>query len=109
MEEIENHPVFGDLTSTKTVTIYFEGSKLPAREGQTVAAALMANGIYKFGHSRKLSQPRGMFCGNGRCQSCLVTIDGVEHVRSCRTLVRDGMIIQPCTSDPDVRRDHHEY
>lgn len=109
MEQIAHHPVFGDVTAAKTVMIYFADRPLPAREGQTVAAALMANGIYTFGRSRNLAQPRGMFCGNGRCQSCLMTIDGVEHVRSCRTLVREGMVVQPCSSDPDVGRDRHEY
>lgn len=92
----------------KLVTIYFEGASFLAREGQTVAAALMENGIYKFGQSRNLSQARGLYCAKGRCQSCLVTIDGVEHVRSCITLVRDGMIIKQSTGDLDVRRDSNE-
>jgi len=84
------------------VTIYFEGREFRAREGQTVAAALMANGIYKLGQSRNLSQARGLYCGSGRCQSCLMTIDGVEHVRSCITIVRDGMVIKQSIGDPDV-------
>lgn len=106
--EITNHPVLGVLPQGKTVTIYFEGKELKAREGQTVAAALMAKGVYKFGHSRNLSQPRGLYCANGRCQSCLMTIDSVEHVRTCITLVRDGMSIKLSTSDPDVRSNINE-
>jgi sarcosine oxidase, subunit alpha len=106
--DIVNHPVLGGLPEGRTVTIDFEGKKLSAREGQTIASALMANGVYTLGHSRKLSQPRGVYCGNGRCQSCLMTIDGVEHVRSCSTLVRDGMTVKQSTGDPDVRRDPHE-
>lgn len=105
--EITNHPVLGELPQTKTVTIYFEGNKLVAREGQTIASALIMNGIHKFGNSRKLSQARGLYCANGRCQSCLMTIDGIEHVRACSTLVKDGMIIEKNTGDPDVRRDLH--
>ena len=49
-----------------------------------------------------------MYCGNGRCQSCLVTIDGIERVRSCSTLVRDGMIIKPSTGNPDLTGDSHD-
>lgn len=106
MGEIVNHPVIGDLSQAETVLIYFEGDELLVRKGQTVAAALMANEIYRFGSSRKLNQPRGLYCGNGRCHSCLMTIDGVEHVRSCSTLVRDGMVITKSDCDPDVRRDY---
>lgn len=106
--EITNHPVYGQIEESKVVTIFLEGKPLPAREGQTVAAALMANGIYKLGHSRMSSQPRGLYCANGRCQSCLMTIDGVEHVRSCHTLVKDGMQIKQNTGDIDVRRSPHE-
>lgn len=106
--EIKNHPILGDLPKAKTVTIYFDETPVVAREGQTVASALMANGVYKLGHSRNSSQARGYYCGSGRCQSCLMTIDGVDHVRSCKTLVRDGMIVKQCTGDPDVRRDLHE-
>ena len=105
--EIVNHPVLGELPLSKTVTVYFEGKRLEVREGQTVASALIANGIYKFGNSRKLSQARGLYCANGRCQSCLMTIDGAEHVRACSTLVRDGMTMEKNTGDPDVRRNLH--
>ncbi len=105
--EIVNHPVLGELSQAKTVTLYFAGQPLTAREGQTVAAALMMNGIYKFGKSRKLLQARGLYCANGRCQSCLMTIDGVEHIRACSALVRDGMTVEENTGDPDIRRKPH--
>ncbi|MEN6414267.1 MAG: (2Fe-2S)-binding protein [Veillonellales bacterium] len=106
--EIVKHPVLGEMPKVKTVTIYFEGTPIVAREGQTVASALMSNGIYKLGHSRNSSQARGLYCGSGRCQSCLMSINGVDHVRSCKTLVREGMVVKQCTGDPDVRRDRHE-
>lgn len=105
--KISNHPVLGPLPEGKIVTIYFEGEALKAREGQTVAAALLENGVYKLGHSRNLSQARGLYCANGRCQSCLMTIDGVEHVKSCSTLVRDNMTVKHSAGDPEVRRDSH--
>ncbi|MBC8014348.1 MAG: (2Fe-2S)-binding protein [Sporomusaceae bacterium] len=102
--EILNHNILGEIPKVKTITIKFEGKSILARVGQTVASALMANDVHKLGHSRNLSQPRGVYCGNGRCQSCIMTIDGIENVRSCRTLVKEGMIVKRCTGDPDVRR-----
>ena len=101
--EILNHNVLGEMPKMKSIRINFEGQLMLVREGQTVAAALMANGVHKLGYNRKSSQPRGVYCGNGRCQSCIMTIDGLEHVRSCQTLVREGMSVKLCTSDPDVR------
>jgi sarcosine oxidase subunit alpha len=101
--DIIDHPILGKLTPKENVTIYFEGKKISVRDGLTVAAALIANGVYAFGHSRNLSQARGLYCANGRCQSCLLTIDGVERVRSCNILVRDGMIVKQSTRDPDLR------
>ncbi|WP_371378392.1 (2Fe-2S)-binding protein [Sporomusa aerivorans] len=106
--DIQQQTIFGERVPGRPVTIYFEGIRLSAREGQTVASALMAHGFYAFGHSRNLSQARGLYCGNGRCQSCLVTIDGIEHVKSCSTLVREGMMITKYAGDPDVRREMHE-
>jgi sarcosine oxidase subunit alpha len=106
--DITYHPVFGEMESEEKVTIEFEGRILSARKGQTVASALMANGIYKLGISRKLLQGRGMFCANGRCCSCFMTINRREHVRACMTLVEEGMKLQAKAGDPDVRRAEDE-
>lgn len=102
--EVVQHPILGQLPKARTVTIYFNGTPLLAREGQTVAAALMAHGIYKLGQSRTLSQARGLYCGSGRCQSCLMTINGVDHERSCRTLVKEGMVVTPNSDEQDGER-----
>ena len=105
--DITDHPILGKRSNEKLVTIAFEGKELKAWSGQTVASVLMANNIVRLGRSRKLLQPRGVFCGNGRCCSCFMTIDGREHVRSCMTPVAEGMQIRTNEGDPDVRRDPH--
>jgi predicted molibdopterin-dependent oxidoreductase YjgC len=70
--------------------IEVDGHSLPARPGQTVAAALMAAGrlILRYTDS---GAPRGLFCGMGVCFECLVTIDGVSGRRACMTPARPGM------------------
>ncbi|NWQ44603.1 (2Fe-2S)-binding protein [Bacillus sp. EB106-08-02-XG196] len=103
---IENHPVFGN-TLQEPVTIYFNDQPLKAYKQQSVAAALMANGVKKLGVSRKLVQPRGVFCSRGRCCSCYMTVNGEDHVRSCMTKVEDGMKIYPNLDDPKVRCHNH--
>ncbi|MCS0787556.1 (2Fe-2S)-binding protein [Cytobacillus firmus] len=104
---IEKHPVLGRQL-LKPVTIYFNDQPYKAYTQQSVAAALMANGIKKLGVSRKLVQSRGLFCSRGRCCSCYMTIDGEDHVRSCMTEVEDGMRIYPNMDDPEVRREIDE-
>lgn len=105
--DILDHPVLGKLPEDDKVEIYFEGEKLVVRSEQTVASALLGKGVYKLGNSRKLAQARGIFCGNGRCHSCLMVIDKVENVRACSTLVKEGMDIKLNSGDPDFRRDLH--
>ncbi|HLQ72366.1 MAG TPA: (2Fe-2S)-binding protein [Bacillota bacterium] len=94
----------GAADITHNVRFTFNGRKLHGKPGQTVAAALFLNGIKKLGVSRKLKQPRGMYCGSGRCCSCFVTVDGIDHVLSCMTLLENGMVVQSNDCDPDIRR-----
>ncbi|HLS08346.1 (2Fe-2S)-binding protein [Lentibacillus sp.] len=100
---IIDHPIL-EKDDRKVIQFYFNDEPLNAKAGQTIAAALMANGIKKLGVSRKLQQSRGLFCASGRCYSCFVTVDGLDHVLSCSTLVEDGMKVYSNLSDPEVRR-----
>lgn len=102
VEHLYHHPVFGELIEPD-VNIFYEGNLLKARRGQTVAAALLAHNIKKLGVSRKLNQPRGVYCNDGRCYSCYMTINGEEHIKACTTIVENGMEIKNCRNDPNVR------
>ncbi len=71
----------------------FDGRDVTARTGQSLAAALTEAG------QRVLRQTasggsRGMFCGMGVCQDCLVTVDGVPNRRACMTLAQSGQRVQ---------------
>lgn len=72
----------------------FEGRRLTAREGDTVAAALFANGVRVFGRSSKYHRPRGYRCGQGHCSACAMRVDGLPGVRTCVTAVRAGMTVE---------------
>lgn len=75
----------------------FEGEAVQARAGETVAAALAAHGLRAFRTTRTGAE-RGLFCGMGVCQDCLVEIDGVPGRRACMISVD-----RPLT----VRRQRH--
>ena len=58
---------------TATIAIDFEGSVVEARPGESLAAALTAHGVNAFRTTRTEAE-RGLFCGMGVCQDCLVKL-----------------------------------
>jgi NADPH-dependent 2,4-dienoyl-CoA reductase/sulfur reductase-like enzyme/Fe-S-cluster-containing hydrogenase component 2/bacterioferritin-associated ferredoxin len=70
-----------------------------ARAGETIAAALLANGVRTFGHHPYDQAPQGIFCANGQCAQCLVLAGG-RPVKACVTPVRTGMQIEPVEGRP---------
>lgn len=90
---IENHPILGKAPEPDTY-IFFDGKKIPAVTGEPVAAALLAAGVHTFRRTVKTGQPRGIFCGIGRCNDCKMIVDGVPNTRTCVTPVREGMEVR---------------
>jgi glycine/D-amino acid oxidase-like deaminating enzyme len=76
--------------ATAAIGILFEGARLPAIPGETVAATLMAHGVVAQSVARD-GAPRGFYCGMGVCHDCVVVVDGRRGQRACLTEVRDGM------------------
>ena len=81
----------GNIERGPAIRLEVDGQAIPAYEGETVAAALLASGRRVFRHAAPDDAPRGIFCGIGMCFECLVTVDGTHIVRACVTPVRDGM------------------
>jgi predicted molibdopterin-dependent oxidoreductase YjgC len=90
---VTKHPVLGAAAPGRLVTIWLDGERLSAVEGEPIAAALFAHGRRVLRHTPRHHEPRGVFCGIGRCTDCIMTVDGVPNVRTCVTPVRDGMVI----------------
>ena len=76
------------------VTIRFDGQAVAAREGDSVAAALLAAGHAVLRTTPVGGKPRGPWCMMGICFDCLVEIDGVPNMQACMIPVRDGMEVQ---------------
>jgi sarcosine oxidase subunit alpha len=75
------------------VNILVNGNQLPAYEGETVLAALIASGYKSLKRSAFLKKKRGALCGMGVCFECLVTIDGIPNKRACMCQVENKMEI----------------
>ncbi len=91
---IKNHPILGLQKERKKINIEVDGEKIEAYEGETIAAALWAAGIRDFRYTTKRKEPRGYFCGIGLCTDCKMIVNGVPNIRTCVTLVQDGMKIK---------------
>ena len=68
------------------IEICFEGRPVPAHPDESIAAALTRAGIRDLRLTRG-GAARGVFCGMGVCQDCLVTVDGIPNRRACMTKV----------------------
>ena len=72
----------------------FDGRPVPFRPGQSVGAALMAQGILSWRSTRFEGRPRGLFCGIGVCFDCLIEVDGRGNQRACRTAAVAGQRVR---------------
>lgn len=97
---IRQHPIL-PIPERKPVEFFWQGRKLEAASGETIAAALFANGERVFGHHHKDGSPLGIFCANGQCSQCMVLADGVP-VKACMELVREGAKIEPADGLPEL-------
>ncbi len=77
-----------------TVTLHLEGRPIAAREGDTLAIALLNAGVVQFRQTPVSGQPRAPLCLMGVCFDCLVEVDGRQNVQSCMTEVFEGMQVR---------------
>ena len=91
---ITDHPVLDEIADAASVTISFDGIEVLCREGEPIAAALLAAGFRILRTMPESESPRGGYCMVGRCSDCQVVVDGMAGVRSCMTPVRPGMVVQ---------------
>lgn len=91
---IAKHPILPEQTDVDQVTIYYNGTPIPAIKGEPIAATLMSAGIRVFRKTVKKHEPRGLFCAIGRCTDCMMVVDGKPNTRTCVTSVKDGMQVE---------------
>lgn len=95
MPDASNFTRLPEPDGAAMLTFEFKGVSVPAREGDTVAAALLAAGHSVFRATPVSGEARGPYCMMGVCFDCLVVIDGRPNRQACQVLVRDGMCVRP--------------
>lgn len=84
------------------VEFTFDGRPLTTRSGLTLAAALTDAGIRGFREGPG-DTPRGLFCGMGVCQDCLVEVDDRPNRRACMTKAESGMVVRTQPARPELK------
>ena len=81
----------------KTISLTIDGKGAQARDGDTVAAALLAAGIDHCRTTPVSGARRAPYCMMGVCFECLVTIDGIGNRQACLIPAREGMRVETQT------------
>jgi sarcosine oxidase subunit alpha len=87
------------------ITVELDGQSIPARDGEPVACSLVAAGETLFARSVKYHRPRGPYCFAAACSTCLMRVDGVPNVFTCRTPAREGMRLERQNAFPSAEVD----
>lgn len=84
-------PGAGRLTPAKTARFFFDGKSYSALEGDTVASALLANGVHLVGRSFKYHRPRGIVSAGAEEPNALVGVerDAARKQPNVRATVQD--------------------
>jgi len=81
----------GRLTPAKTARFSFDGKSFSGLEGDTLASALLANGVHLVGRSFKYHRPRGILSAGAEEPNALVSIerDAARKTPNVRATVQE--------------------
>ena len=100
----------GRLTPAKTARFTFDGKTYQALEGDTVASALLANGVHLVGRSFKYHRPRGILSAGPEEPNALIDVsrDAARRQPNVRAPVQevfDGMKVESQNRWPSLAFD----
>ena len=99
----------GRIDRTSTVAFRFDGRRYLGHPGDTLASALLANGVKVMGRSMKLHRPRGVLSAGVEEPNALFSVDwGSGKIPSIRATVMpalDGLVAQSQNCFPSVNFD----
>jgi ferredoxin len=82
-----------DSGDESSFSFSFDGEPVKARAGQSVAAALLSNGIRTL-RIDEAGNPKGILCGIGYCFECRCEIDDEADRRACMVEAKAGMRVR---------------
>jgi sarcosine oxidase subunit alpha len=101
---IKEHPHL-KVERGEAITFQFNGKSVTGYTGETIAAALYADGLRIFSRSFKYHRPRSLFCLAGHCSNCLMRVDGIPNVRICTVSLQPGRKVESQNAWPSLKFD----
>lgn len=99
----------GRIDRSKSIRFTFDGKAHSGHPGDTLASALLGNGITLFGRSFKYHRPRGVFAAGSDEPNALVTVLSGDvrepNVRATELEIFDGLVIQSQNRFPSLEHD----
>ena len=100
----------GRIDRTKSLTFTYDGKSYTGFEGDTLASALLANGIDIIGRSFKYSRPRGIVAAGADEPNAVMQIGATEatqvpNVRATQQTLFNGLVCGPTNGWPSVESD----
>ena len=84
-------PGGGRIDRTRTIRFRFDGREYEGHPGDTLASALLANGVRLVARSWKFHRPRGVFAAGMEEPSALVEVDDEPNRRATEVALADGL------------------
>ena len=100
----------GRIDRTREVTFTFDGQRYTGFAGDTLASALLANGVRVFGRSFKYHRPRGLLAAGSEEPNALVTVlrDAARrtpNLRATQVEIHDGLVAESQNRWPSLSFD----
>ena len=100
----------GVVKRDKTISFTFDGERYQGLEGDTLASALLANGVVLLGRSFKYHRPRGVIGAGTEEPNALVTVSRdkartVSNLRATEVELYDGLVAESQNRWPNLSLD----
>jgi sarcosine oxidase subunit alpha len=103
-------PAGGQVDRARPIRFSFDGKTYPGLEGDTLASALLANGVHLMGRSFKYHRPRGVLAAGSDEPNALVAVyrDAARYtpnLRATEVELYDGLIAESQNRWPSLKFD----
>ncbi|WP_182058432.1 2Fe-2S iron-sulfur cluster-binding protein, partial [Pantoea sp. ME81] len=110
MSQVNRLKQGGRIDRSRKITFTFNGKTLEGFVGDTLASALIANGIDVVNRSFKYSRPRGIVAAGAEEPNAVVQLGGAEqeqipNVRATQQALYQGLVAASTNGWPNVDRD----
>ena len=99
----------GLVDRSQVLTFTFNGRRYTGHAGDTLASALLANGVHFVARSWKYHRPRGILTAGVDEPNALVQLEvgaiTIPNVRATEALLYDGLVARSVNAEPDIERD----